>query len=250
MKKVDFNFGSGYRGQLSMVNTKGELFLDAQACKDAVHDALTYQIYNGYANVSDQMANHTRHGEAILTNPIFVLWTSPKTVERNAAKFMQLMNKIESILELPTKTVAYAVSSGVVDEKASPFVAEAPSWWLTSPISVSAYLTIMRLAVFVRINEGVDEFIARVIERAKSEKGNFAIRRDCKYLQIAIRKKNWEGLLNKSLKCLNREDFSDWLFSTNTRGFAIYDSTSDKGPMTEREILDLQADNYGEEVRD
>ncbi len=233
----DFNFNPGYKGQVTVVNTDGKLFTRPETCKDYIHDAIMFALWPKCAK---QTGNHDigRTGVVNIDAPTFVLWTSSKTVDRNAIKFTQFMNQIESIMGLKP-TVAYAVATGVTP-KSVPFVAESDPWWMKSPVAVSAYLLFLRLSVVMRLNESFEDFIARTT----GDKGkNYNIQRDIGYLKVAKKKGHLTGLFEKSLPCFNREDYSDYLLSNHGRGLSQYSLKADESqPMkTEELFVSLEA---------
>ena len=227
MKTFDFDVGA--RGQLSVVATDGKLFLRPQTCKDYIHDGVTRGVYRKYAKGAS-LHNPGCKGTLNKENPTFVYWTSIDTVQRNAEKFAQMMNQIESIMNLQP-TVAYPVDTGIGDN-AAPFVAEADSWWMKSPVAVNAYVLLLRLSVAMKLGESFDNFIDRMSEMKTHDA--YSIRRDAGYLKEAREKGHIAGLLEKSLPCFNREGHSDYLLSYHERGFVKYKKKTDSAfPMDE-----------------
>lgn len=237
---MTFEFDAGYRGQVTVVNTKNALFTQPESCKDYVHDAIMWGIFPAYAKKRGTY-NVKRKGSVNLNSPTFVLWTSPKNVERNSIKFMQFINQLESIMGL-SRTIAHPVTTGITG-KSAPFVAEADPWWMKSPIAVSAYFLFLRLSITMKLNETFEDFIESAI---KKKAQLHAIQRDINYLCRAKDKGHITGLLEKSLPCFNREDYSDYLLSTHNRGFSQYSLRADeKIPMTIEKLNAYVSDAYG-----
>lgn len=243
---TNFDFTQGYKGQVTVVSTKGSLFTRPETCKDYVHDAIMHAIWPVAAKAIN-VSNVGLKGAINLETPTFVLWTSPKKVERNAAKFAQFMNQIESIMGL-RMTVAHPVATGITTQSA-PFIAEADSWWMKSPVGVSAYLLFLRLAIAMRLNESFESCIDRITS-GKHDSKNAAIGRDAGYLTMAKKKGHLTGLLEKSLPCFNREDYSDYLVSSHGRGFSMYSLKADESiPMTTDKLISYMESKHGQNMR-
>lgn len=219
----EFDFKTGLMGQLSVVGTNGKLFLPPQTSKDSIHEAITWSIYPEFAE-RRKIDKHKSNGQVKLDNPIFVHWTSTENSERNSIKFSRIIGQIEDIMGL-TPTIAYPVEAGA-GGTASPFVAKVDSWWMKSPISVSAYLLFMRLSIAMRFDEPLDAFINRMLNIKAAAR--YSIKRDAGYLESAHKKGNLSGLFQKTLPCLKRDSYSDYLLSKPDRGFSNYSIAKDK----------------------
>jgi hypothetical protein len=219
---LNFDFKNAQKGQLSLVATNGKLNFPAQTCKDYAKEAISYSVNRDWSATKGVYDAGVK-GQINLGNPMFVVWTSPDTVERNALKFTQLINQIETIMGL-SLTVAYPVNTGI-GNNAAPYVAEADSWWIKSPIAADAYMLLMRLSIAMRLNEPLEAFVERICALQKHDK--YSITRDAGYFRLAKSKGNLTGLLEKSLPCFNREGYSDWLLSFHERGFSHYNTERD-----------------------
>jgi len=231
---MNFDFASACAGQLSAVSRKGELLFPPQTCKDYTKDGISRGVNRDWATKRNQYDPGVKKGQISLERPTFVYWTKPDTVDRNAVKFTQLINQVETILSVPASH-AYPVSSGATDD-AAPFVAEADGWWVKSPVATDFYLLLMRLSITMRLNEDLQLFIDRMTGTASHSR--HPITRDAGYLNRAKINGTLSGFLENSLPCLNREGYSDHLLSSNERGIASYSIKADKKhPLDEASLI-------------
>lgn len=234
---MNFDFNPALKGQISAVATNGKLLFPAQTCKDYTRCGIGHGVHGSWAKGIGLFNPGVKNKKISLERPLFVYWSSPNTVERNAVKFTQIINQIETILDIPL-SVAYPVDSGISDDSnvGAPFVAEADAWWLKSPVAIDAYLLLMRLSITMRLNEDLQVFFDRITGKIPHSK--HAITRDAGYLTRAKKIGNLTGLLEKTMPCLNREEYSDHLLATDERGFSQYDIHSDsKNTMDEASLI-------------
>lgn len=230
---------------VSIVNMDGELFLKPQSCKDYVQDVIMHFLYPKLAKVLN-IYNVGFSGSPSLDKPVFVYWSTKKTAERNSIKFLHLINQLEKIMGLEP-TVSYPVNTGT-SKSSCPIVAEADVWWMKSPVALSAYLTFMRLCIAMRLDESFDDFIARITKNPGAST-NYAIQRDCRYIELAKKKGHLAGLMEKSLPCLNRDGYIDYALSGHDRGFSGYKLKLDERfPLTKDELFSYLRTVHGKGI--
>lgn len=223
----DRNLPTAYNRNVSLLSKDGEPFCGILGCKDYVHDAVQHRIYPSFAYGT----NHgIRDVHPDFDEPKFVCYVRTDSestdVERCAEKFEELINQVEERMGLEGRSMVVAVRK---KHPNSPIVGIAPPFWLKSPVAASAYLTLMRLSPTMRYDEMLEEFIERIQKGYKS-------RTNAQYLRRAIEEGNWKRLLDRSLRCLNREGLSDYLLSTHARGIAYYREYDDTYPKKEKAL--------------
>lgn len=234
-----FNLPQAHRGTVTMFNDDGFPFMEPKACKDWIHDGLTHFFFPRYAKLW-HIENHMT-SKPNVDYPAFAFYCSLKSVRKNAKKFASMMNQIEDMMGIDGRTITCYSGTGE-GKNSAPFIAMAPKFWIRSPVAVSAYLTFIRLSPYMRIGEPFDDFVKRQLDNA-------ATHVDAGYMRMADRAGNLKGLLARSLPCLNREGFSDYLLSCHTRGFACYNSEADASqPMDEESLIALRVQGRKSEM--
>ena len=239
---MKYDFSAAMRGQMSLVNTNGKLWMAPQACKDYIHDGMCHHFYPEKTKYRG-ITNMGLTGDLITNFPVFVLWTCSRRVNKNAKKFAWMINQIEERMGIPKEdwTITQTVDTGRAN-KSAPFIAKAPALWIKSPVGASAYMTFLRLAIAMRLNESLDDFLLRIVEETyvrtlPLKDKSYAIVRDAGYVKKAKKMGNLTGLIEQSSLCYNREGNSDYLLSTHMRGFSGYSQKEDKHHPTEESVL-------------
>lgn len=231
------------RGNITLIAENGHPFMLPQACKDFVHDRLTHFFYPRYAKLWHiSLMGGSFESKPILDSPVFVFYCSAKTVEKNAKKFARFMNRVESMMGIDGRTEAFVPNSGGSDKSAA-FIAIAPNFWIRSPVSVSTYLTFIRLTPFMKLGEAYEAFIERQMNAKKYAGATSS------YLRLAVANGNLQGFIERNLPCLNREGYSDYLLSNHHRGLSGYNRDGDSEfPVTEEALIALRIDERGSEM--
>jgi hypothetical protein len=216
---------------IGLLALDGSFLCQPVQCKDFIHDTLTAWFYPDYVvrkKIWNPSSATTRPpiGPDV-ERPNFVLYCCAKNREKNGNKFLYLINQVEDAMGLPFRSEVDFPDCK--DTKDAPFRAFAPSFWINSPIAVSAYATFMRLSIRMHKEEALRDFIKRII--ALKEDGS-----DVSMMQIAARG-NLDRMLARDMPALNREGRSDYLLSSHNRNFAHYSPASDKDAMDEATLL-------------
>ena len=61
--------------------------------------------------------------------------------------------------------------------------------------------------------------------------------RDAGYIRMAVSNGNLSGLIERSLNCFRRENYSDYLLSHHGRGFSCYSVETDTDVLDEKTLL-------------
>jgi hypothetical protein len=81
----------------------------------------------------------------------------------------------------------------------------------------------------------LDSFIERQLDKKENPHP------EAGFLRVAHNNGNLQALMERSMPCLNREGFSDYLLSNHGRGFGWYKSEADVHyPMTLAELTSLR----------
>lgn len=229
---MEYVLPTAHRATTTMLNESGHPFMPPARCKDYVHDALTHHFYPRYAalwHITDYKKTAPN-----INRPTFVVYCGVKSVEKNAKKFVGFINQVESMMGIEDKSITTVSKTGA-SQNSAPMISIASNFWIRSPIGVSAYLTFLRLTPYMRLGESFDSFIKRQMDSEQCKNINSA------YLRIADKNGNLKGLLERSLPCLNREGYSDYLLSCHSRGFSVYNRQSDtENPMEEQALVALR----------
>lgn len=231
-----YNFKSAHREHIGLLGTDGKMFAGPYGCKDYVHDALTIKLYPEYADLWAIYIPQPidTSSPPNLDRPEFVLFCDKNRTERNAEKFRCIINQLEDRMGLGERTEMVLPDCGQ-GEKTGPIIARAPGFWTRSPVAVSAYCTLLRLAIRMKMRESLDDFFNRMLDKAQAEY------KDAGYIRVASQNGNLAGLMERTLPCLNREGYSDYLLSTHSRGISWYHATSDGTlPMDEEGLKKLR----------
>lgn len=239
----EFTFSQGHKQELALLSSTGHFFVKPEGCKDYIHDALAGLFYPEYTKLwSIWHPGSGREGikdknSPNLDAPEFVLFCGIKSREKNAEKFAKIIGQLEEKIGLEDRTITVVPEKAGVSKTAGAFVACAPSFWIKSPVLVSAYCTFLRLTIRMHTDEDFDTFVERMMNPKT------ATSPDAGYLRIARKNGNLAGLIEKSLPCMHREGFSDYLLSDHGRGFAWYHAESDAVyPMDEKRLKILRID--------
>jgi len=220
----EYAFAPGHRETVAMLDTEGGFFISPQTCKSYILDALTAFFYPEYAelwSVWNPMSAHKKpRSHPNLDNPEFVIWTGVLSRERNAEKLASFLNNIEEKMGIDGRSEVIIPDTGM-SKGAGPIVIKAPGFWVRSPVAVSAMLLFIRLAPRLRVGEDWDGFMNRMSDSAIT---NY---RDAGYIRAADERGNIKALLERSMPCLHREGYSDYLLHAHGRGFAWYHPESD-----------------------
>lgn len=231
-----YNFRSSHRENIGLLASNGQMFAGPYSCKDYIHDALTHKLYPEYAKLWAIYPPHPLNLELApnFDRPEFVLFCDAKRAERNADKFRGIINQLESRMGLSEQTEMIIPDCGR-SEKTGPMIARAPGFWVRSPVAVSAYCTLLRLSIRMKMGESLDDFLNRMLDRQQCPY------KDAGYIRVASQNGNLAGLMERSLPCLNREGYSDYLLSSHSRGISWYHSASDGTlPMDEESLKKLR----------
>lgn len=234
----------GRREEVAILATSGGVFAGPYVCLPYLHDAVTYKLYPEYALlfVMYQPPNLYLKKCPNFDRPKLALWCDKGRSERNAIKFRSIINQLESRMGLDDQTDVRAVEEGSNDKDGA-FIAEAPAIWMRSPVLLSAYALFMRLSIRMKSGESLDSFLSRMMDR---EEANF---KEASTLRMAIKMGNIRGLIERTLPCMNREGFSDYLLSDHGRHIAWYHATSDgQLPMTEQALTKLRIEGRKHEL--
>lgn len=231
---MKYKFGApAYAGYCGMVGVDGNFFSIPQGCKDWVPDSLTHHFYPKYAqqySVCGGYANLKNPPD--LDRPEFVC-----SLNGNAQSFMvnflSVVNDLEGLIGLKERTEAELVVGNTMSK---PFylIARAHPFWIKTPIAVSFLLSIMRSSPTIPDGSAFWPWMNLVMEFKSGHA------KDTGYLRVAHFFGNIEGFIAKTLKCMNREGYSDWLLSNHSRGIGWYDNLKDNAPMTEKELIQLR----------
>lgn len=250
-KEEKVEFPKAHKRSVSMLHKNGKTigYPQVDGCKDALQQKICRQLYPDYSNL-----HSLAHGaplskmQANLDKPGFVLYTSLENRERNAAKFLKVIHQIEGLLEVPTSSTI-ELPAMPEDCKSGPIVAIADQWWVKSPINFSVYFTFFRLAPFMMMRESLNKFITRIRTRQVAD-GDKKPVPEANYIETAINNGNLSAFLEKTLPCMNREGFSDWLLATSNRGIVNYSRADDKKfSLKEDELFKLRVTSEVEKAR-
>lgn len=244
MTKKKVGFPKAHRRTISMLHENGTTtFWKPVVCKDELINRLIKQIVPQYANIwgynPDTPLSKIR---ANLDRPGFVVYLGREQREKNALKFIEIIHQVEEILGIEHPSAPELPKVGE-DRKSAPLVVRADSWWIRSPVSLSFYFVLLRIAPFMRMRESFDKMVARIRKRQhETKKDGFSKKiKEALYIEKSKKNGNWDGFLNKTLPCLNREGRSDWLLQTTGRGIVSYNQGFDiEYPMSYDELFNLR----------
>lgn len=254
MKKIN-KFPRSQRQTVSFMHEDGTQLwngMTADGCKDEAVYKLTRQIEPEYANLTGIMPGVVTSSLKVnLERPGFIMYMSPKNLERNAEKFLRIIHSIEEILGVEQSEVQLVETPE--KWKAIPFIAIADPFWIKSSVAAHFYFTLMRLAPYMKMREKLSKFLDRIVERRVAKKdGEDTIKavKEAGYIHAAQNSGVLAGFMERELPCLNREGLSDWLLSTRGRGIATYSIKSDSVYPTDRESLyQMRVTNLAEQKR-
>lgn len=241
-----FNFTEGNRQTIALLSKSGRFWIRPQTCKSYILDALSACFYPEYTelwsiwNPDSGLAKPTK--KLNLDRPEFVIWTGTKSAENNAEKFCRFINRLEDMAGVDGRTTVIVPDMGK-SKNAAPFIARAPKFWIKTPITASAYLLFLRLAIRLKKRESWTRFLDRMMDKKECPYP------DAGYIRLAVRRGNIKGLLEQSLPCLHREGYSDYLLHNHGRGFAWYHPESDGIlPSDEKSLKILRLDGRKAEL--
>ena len=238
-----YNFQSAHREQVGLLGADGRMFSGPHGCKDYVHDSVCELLYPNYVSLMGAYRPEPTRIDSppSFERPEFTLFCDVNRAERNGEKFRNLMNQLESRMGL-SQTEIVMPECGKT-EKSAPFIARTDAFWLRSPVLLSAYLTFLRLAIRMHMGEPLDDFLTRMLDKAKSPG------KDSGFLRVANKNGNLSGLIERRLPCMNREAYSDYLLSSHSRGFAWYHAASDDTlPIKEADLFNLRIEGRKHEA--
>lgn len=233
-----YDFAAGQRQQVAMLTTGGKFFIRPQSVTEFLVDALTGFIYPEYAELwsiwSPESGRDKTPGKPDMRRPQFVTWTSQKTVKKNAKKLARFINQMEAALGIDDdhRTTCIVQEKVGVGKSVAPIIVITGPFWVKSPITLSFFLTILRLCHKMRLGERFDEFF----DRLQDAKANAC--KDSALIRNAVKKGNLPALIKRELAATNREGFSDYLLHSGGRTFAWYHNPSDAVmPLDEESLM-------------
>lgn len=235
--RMSYILPPGSRESIAILSEDKKVFAGPFQHRGYVHDSMTFLFYPEYAALWAQFKPHPLDLDKRpnLERPEFVLWCSLKRMDKNGEKFRSIINQVESRLGLEQRTDVVVPGDTGLSDVAGPFIAQAPNFWIRSPISLSVYALFLKLSIRMKLGESLDDFIGRMLD-AKESAYN-----EAKTLRIANKLGNLKGFFDRSLPCLNREGYSDYLLSADSRDLAWYHAPSDSTlPMNETGLRELR----------
>jgi hypothetical protein len=219
-----------YNSTVGLLGPKRELYLDGQSCKDFIHDAITHAFYPEYAvnyGVYDYRLVKTPLNPERLEAYVFVRGDE---YDRCHERFSRVIADLEERMGLERRVEVFYLNGEKKSGSTRPIVASLHPFWFKTPVAVSMFLSLFRGAEAIKKEHTFDGFMDDVIAR----KVNW---RDAGYLRVANHYGNINGFISRSLPCMSREGFSDYLLSHHSRGIAWYHAQDDaQYPMREEEL--------------
>lgn len=223
------NLKDAYRNQLAILSDDGDVAFGPTGCKSYIHDAIGF---------SDKVSDNEFFDEEDLKKPVakanlvVAFWCSPDTRDKNAEKFLGVINSIEKTMKIAGRTKVHCPNVEKQEKKkgvvlSAPFIAVAPLIWRRYPVLTDFFVMLMRMSPKMYVGDTFDKFRERII------KGESNITDDVTYLQRAHMNGNLDAILNRTAPFFKRRGNTDYLLSTHGRGFADYSIEQDKNiPFT------------------
>lgn len=226
---------------MCLLDKEGRMVGTPQGCRAYLADILATLHYEEYVNLHSIWSPISGHVIEVykksvdLENPTIAIWTSAKNRDKNALKFVSIIHEIEESLGVGLSEVV--TDEIPEDSKTGHFIVKASNFWAKSPVLISALTLLMRLSIRMRLNESLNEFFERLLKKNECDYPDAAIFRQ------AFKCGNITELLEKSLPCIAREGYSDFLLHEHHRGIAWYHSPSDGiFPLDEKRLKVLRVD--------
>lgn len=212
------------------------IYVGAQGCKDYVHDGLTFNFYPDYGANYGIADNRQNRDVKIDPNDVeFFIYVRAGVYKETAEIFTEFMADLEDRMGLEKRVKVIKVDGYEAKVKkpsaTHPLVVSVHEFWVKSPVCVSMFLTLLRSCEVFKKGQTFDKFVDDTVHY----RINFG--KDAGYIRVAHMYGNINGFISRSLPCMNREGFSDYLLSHHNRGITWYDAQNDHFPMTEKELI-------------
>lgn len=202
---------SKYHFLMSMLNELGGLAFNPQTCKEVMCRYIGQDVALDYIPA----VNHDNkvHGRISQKMPGFVIWLSHKTTPKSLTHTIGQIHDAGHML-----AEAMRLSPPVIykmDKTNACLVVFFDPWYLRSSVAMHGFMTFIRGAASGKHpTSSIYAFIDDIIEPKPGPYG-YCTSPDGVQVRRAIENDNLYGFLNKSLPCLNRHRYDDWLVRRN-----------------------------------
>lgn len=203
---------SKYPFLMSMLNERGGLAFTPQTCKELMSKHIAQDVVLDYK----VGVNHCRavDGRINQKHPALVIWLKSGTTIDEKHACMGRIHDVGHMLAERMGTTLPVVNS--LDRTTGAIVVFFDPWYLRSSVAMHGLMTFIRGAANrEHPTSSIYNFIDSITVPHKGPYGSQTCQ-DGVQMKEAIKNDNLYGFLNKSLACLTRPGYDDWLLKRNS----------------------------------